>query len=424
MTRQALLARDGARRRPRSVDEIWAKRAPDLPIKSPGELVTLASIVEKETGKADERPRVAGVFVNRLRKHMKLESDPTIVYGLVFGKGTLGHPISKAELEQPTPYNTYIIAGLPPGPICNPGQGGARGGRQSDRDQGALFRRRRHGRPRLRRDARPAPQERRPLAPDREGRQGPARARRGADAEPDRRRRPSTARSIAVDPGDLGAVALGARRPTAGRSATRLAKLAEGRRLSASLLAPTAPCRRQAAGRQPRGAGRGRHRRQRRAADRRPFPTIRRADAAPPSGRPAVPLSAAALADQKARIARYGDARDRRAARRRARRARRRARRGRAPSTLPKARRSIRCSTRPTISTTRTQCPRSTIDRARPRHLAGALRRADVLRVARDSAEMRARRAGRVDERAECATPAAPSRRRRSTARSRRRSRH
>ena len=104
------------------VDEIWKKRAPDLPIKSPGEMVTLASIVEKETGKPDERPRVAGVFVNRLQKHMRLESDPTIVYGLVFGKGTLGHSITKAELSQATPYNTYIIDGLPPGPISNPGK--------------------------------------------------------------------------------------------------------------------------------------------------------------------------------------------------------------------------------------------------------------------------------------------------------------
>ncbi len=104
------------------VDEIWKKRAPDLPIKSPGELVTLASIVEKETGRADERPHVAGVFINRLQKRMKLESDPTIVYGLVGGKGTLGHPISKSELIQPTPYNTYIIPGLPPGPITNPGK--------------------------------------------------------------------------------------------------------------------------------------------------------------------------------------------------------------------------------------------------------------------------------------------------------------
>ena len=104
------------------VAEIWQKRAPDLPIKSPGELVTLASIVEKETGKAEERPHVAGVFINRLQRRIKLQSDPTIVYGLVFGKGTLGHSITKAELEQPTPYNTYVIEGLPPGPIANPGR--------------------------------------------------------------------------------------------------------------------------------------------------------------------------------------------------------------------------------------------------------------------------------------------------------------
>ena len=79
-------------------------------------------MVEKETGKVDERPRVAGVFVNRLQKHMRLQSDPTIVYGLVFGKGTLGHPITRAELDTATPYNTYNIDGLPPGPICNPGK--------------------------------------------------------------------------------------------------------------------------------------------------------------------------------------------------------------------------------------------------------------------------------------------------------------
>src|SRR5258708_9102420 len=91
-------------------------------MKSPWEMLTLASIVEKETGKTEERPRVAGVFVNRLEKHMRLGSDPTIVYGLVLGKGTLGRSITKADLNQPTPYNTYIIDGLPPGPICNPGK--------------------------------------------------------------------------------------------------------------------------------------------------------------------------------------------------------------------------------------------------------------------------------------------------------------
>jgi UPF0755 protein len=106
----------------KTIEEVWKGRAPDLPIKSPGEMVTLASIVEKETGKADERPRVAGVFVNRLEKHMRLESDPTIVYGLALGRGTLGRSITKADLNQSTPYNTYIIDGLPPGPICNPGK--------------------------------------------------------------------------------------------------------------------------------------------------------------------------------------------------------------------------------------------------------------------------------------------------------------
>lgn len=104
------------------VAQIWAQRSSDLILRSPYELVTLASIVEKETGKADERPHVAAVFLNRLRKHMKLQSDPTIVYGLVGGKGTLGRPILHSEVEKPTPYNTYVIQGLPPGPIANAGR--------------------------------------------------------------------------------------------------------------------------------------------------------------------------------------------------------------------------------------------------------------------------------------------------------------
>ena len=104
------------------VDQIWAKRRPDLPIRTPYELVTLASIVEKETGKAEERPMVAAVFVNRLRKKMRLQSDPTIIYGLVGGKATLGRPIQRSEIEKFTPYNTYTIDGLPPGPIANPGR--------------------------------------------------------------------------------------------------------------------------------------------------------------------------------------------------------------------------------------------------------------------------------------------------------------
>lgn len=104
------------------VDQIWAKRAKDLPLSSPYELVTLASIVEKETGKTEERPRVAAVFVNRLRKHMRLQSDPTIVYGIVGGKGSLGRGILRSEIEKWSPYNTYTIDGLPPGPIANPGR--------------------------------------------------------------------------------------------------------------------------------------------------------------------------------------------------------------------------------------------------------------------------------------------------------------
>jgi UPF0755 protein len=106
----------------RLLDQIWARRSPDLPFRTPYELVTLASIVEKETGKADERPHVASVFVNRLHKRMRLQSDPTIVYGLVGGKGTLGRGILRSEVDKPTPYNTYTIDGLPPGPIANPGR--------------------------------------------------------------------------------------------------------------------------------------------------------------------------------------------------------------------------------------------------------------------------------------------------------------
>jgi peptidoglycan lytic transglycosylase G len=106
----------------RIVQEAWERRSPDLPLKTPEQLIVLASIVEKETGRADERTRVAAVFMNRLKQRMKLQSDPTIIYGLVGGKGTLGRPIMRSEITQPTPYNTYVIEGLPPGPIANPGR--------------------------------------------------------------------------------------------------------------------------------------------------------------------------------------------------------------------------------------------------------------------------------------------------------------
>jgi UPF0755 protein len=106
----------------RVLKEIWDHHSPDLPIKTPEQLVILASLVEKETGKPEERTRVAAVFVNRLKQKMRLQSDPTIIYGLVGGKGSLGRPIMKSEIDQPTPYNTYQIDGLPPGPIANPGR--------------------------------------------------------------------------------------------------------------------------------------------------------------------------------------------------------------------------------------------------------------------------------------------------------------
>jgi len=102
--------------------EVWEHRMLDLPLKTPEQLVILASIVEKETGKSEERSRVASVFINRLKNKMRLQSDPTIIYGLTGGKGRLGRPILKSEIEQPTPYNTYVIDGLPPGPIANPGR--------------------------------------------------------------------------------------------------------------------------------------------------------------------------------------------------------------------------------------------------------------------------------------------------------------
>ncbi len=106
----------------RVLGEIWERRNADIPVKSPEQLIVLASIIEKETGRADERSRVAAVFTNRLRQRIKLQSDPTIIYGLVGGKGTLGRPIKRSEITQPSPYNTYVIDGLPPGPIANPGR--------------------------------------------------------------------------------------------------------------------------------------------------------------------------------------------------------------------------------------------------------------------------------------------------------------
>jgi UPF0755 protein len=103
--------------------DVWAKHDPAIEdvVSTPQELLTLASLVEKETGLATERPEVASVFLNRLRKKMKLQTDPAVMYGLTLGKGKLERALTTADLKSKTPYNTYIIPGLPPGPIANPG---------------------------------------------------------------------------------------------------------------------------------------------------------------------------------------------------------------------------------------------------------------------------------------------------------------
>jgi UPF0755 protein len=101
--------------------KLWAKRAPGLPYRRPEDAVILASVVEKETALAGERARVAGVFVNRLERGMRLESDPTVIYALT-GGAPLGHGLTRSELATSSPYNTYRVAGLPPTPINNPGR--------------------------------------------------------------------------------------------------------------------------------------------------------------------------------------------------------------------------------------------------------------------------------------------------------------
>lgn len=120
MTRAALVAQMQQAQR-QVIDALWPQRQKDLPLKDKSEVLILASIVERETGVAEERPLVAAAFINRLKKGMRLQSDPTIIYGLVGGKGALGRPIRRSEIRRTTPYNTYRINGLPPGPIANPG---------------------------------------------------------------------------------------------------------------------------------------------------------------------------------------------------------------------------------------------------------------------------------------------------------------
>lgn len=105
-----------------TLDQLWVNRAPDLPFQTQEEALTLASIVEKETGLAAERTLVAGVFVNRLKKRMKLQSDPTVIYALTEGESDLGRKLTRKDLQIESPYNTYFTYGLPPSPIANPGR--------------------------------------------------------------------------------------------------------------------------------------------------------------------------------------------------------------------------------------------------------------------------------------------------------------
>lgn len=104
------------------MNELWHSRPADFPLNNPRDLITLASIVEKETGKDEERPRVAAVFFNRLKQKMKLQSDATVIYGLTLGRFELERSLKREDLKNPTPYNTYINHGLPPTPIANPGK--------------------------------------------------------------------------------------------------------------------------------------------------------------------------------------------------------------------------------------------------------------------------------------------------------------
>ncbi|MSP01217.1 MAG: endolytic transglycosylase MltG [Acetobacteraceae bacterium] len=120
MARQAILARAKAAM-DRELATVWAARAPNLPLSTPRDLLIVASIVERETAKDQERPHVAAVYLNRLRMGMKLQADPTVAYGASGGSGVLDHKLNRADLDRDDPYNTYKRAGLPPGPICSPG---------------------------------------------------------------------------------------------------------------------------------------------------------------------------------------------------------------------------------------------------------------------------------------------------------------
>lgn len=117
----------------------WEARDPDLPIGSPEDLLILASIVEKETGVPEERGQVASVFVNRLNQNMRLQTDPTVIYGITKGQGVLGRGLRRSELRAETPWNTYVINGLPPTPIANPGRASLMAAAQPDESDYVFF---------------------------------------------------------------------------------------------------------------------------------------------------------------------------------------------------------------------------------------------------------------------------------------------
>ncbi len=125
-TPRAALVERGRAAMDRALERNWAARNAGVPLDTPRDALILASIVERETAKPEERPRIAAVFLNRLRRRMKLQSDPTVVYGASGGAGVLEHGLTRAELERSDPYNTYKVNGLPPGPISMPGLGSIR----------------------------------------------------------------------------------------------------------------------------------------------------------------------------------------------------------------------------------------------------------------------------------------------------------